>query len=163
MKKKEEKGQVKDKPEMPEQDCQKCLELLKKCQEFEENWKRTGADFANYKKRSEEEKKAILNIAKAEVVLAFLPLYDSLRRAIDSNPVNQDGLIKVMQMFDTVLKSYEVEKIEIGTEFDPAWCEAVGFKTGDKENNGQIAELVETGFKSGDQLIKAARVLLYKL
>jgi len=130
---------------------------------MEENWKRSIADFVNYKKRSEEEKKAILNIAKAEVVLSFLPLYDSLRRAVESSELNQDGLQKVMQMFDVILKKYEIEKIEAGVEFDPKWCEAVGFKEGNKDNNGQIAEVVESGFKSGEQLIKPARVLLYKV
>ncbi|HPH79030.1 MAG TPA: nucleotide exchange factor GrpE [bacterium] len=163
MKKGEEKNTTNDQKEKDKAECQKCIELGKLCQEMEENWKRSIADFVNYKKRSEEEKKAILNIAKAEVVLSFLPLYDSLRRAVESSELNQDGLQKVMQMFDVILKKYEIEKIEAGVEFDPKWCEAVGFKEGNKDNNGQIAEVVESGFKSGEQLIKPARVLLYKV
>lgn len=140
-----------------------CKLLQEKATELEEILKRTQADFVNYKKRSEGEKKQILNLAKAEVVLSFLPLYDVLLRAEKMSNETAEGMKKIIQMFETILNNYEIKKIEIDENvFDPALAEAIGFKDGTKEQNGKIAEVVETGFKIGDQTIRPAKVLIYK-
>ncbi len=144
------------------QECLQCNENLKKYQEMEENWKRSVADFANFKKRSEEERGMIMNVAKAEVVLSFLPVYDSLLRALEMQDVNKDGLEKVLQMFLGLLKNYNIEKIEVENDFDPSVCEAIGFVEGNSDNDGKIAQVVETGFKTEDSVIKPARVMIYK-
>lgn len=153
---------LKNEKKEQKEECQKCAELLKKCNEMEEGWKRSVADFANFKKRSEEEKNLIMNVAKAEVVLSFLPMYDSLQRALETDLENKEGINKVIQMFESIMNSYQIEKIVTGKDFDPKWCEAIGFVDGNKENDGQVAQVVENGFKTGESVIKPAKVLLFK-
>ncbi len=165
MKKKKQDENMADVESIEEQEmigCESCDESLQKCQEMEENWKRQVAEFANYKKRTEEEKGAILNVAKAEVVVSFLPMYDSLNRAMNAEELDMEGLEKVSQMFEGILKGYEIEKIDLSGGFDPSICEAIGFAEGDKDNDGQIAEVVETGFRAGEFIVKPAKVLIYK-
>lgn len=133
-----------------------------KVKELEEALKRSQADFANFKRRSQEEKKGIMSLAKIEVILSILPIYESCRRAVDADDCTE-GLRKILESFDNVLKNHQIEKIDLDMDkFDPTLAEAVGFKDGDKDNNGKIAEVVEVGFMMGDEVVKPAKVLIFK-
>src|SRR6185295_1692820 len=50
------------------------------------NWKRTAADFENYKKRKEAENKELIEFAREVTVAKLLPTLDSLEQAILHRP-----------------------------------------------------------------------------
>jgi len=54
------------------------------------NWQRTQADFTNYKRRSEQEKKEISQLANSVLILNLLPVLDDLERALASTSPNPD-------------------------------------------------------------------------
>ncbi len=145
-------------------DLEKTIEeLTQKCQEMEDGWKRSQADFANYKRRSEEEKKIYFEVAKGETVESFLPVYDSVKRACLSPGDNADGLNKIINSFEMVLKMHGIEKIEIGDDFNPELAEALGqVDNDDKNKTGKIAAVVEDGFKMGEKIVRPVRVMIYK-
>ncbi|MFA4930519.1 MAG: nucleotide exchange factor GrpE [Patescibacteria group bacterium] len=138
-------------------------DLVEKCRQLDESLKRSQADFANYKRRSEEERKGLLSLAKMEVVLSFLPVYESCRRAAVVLGNEGDGVKMILDSFENILHSYSIKKMGPDMDtFDPHLAEAVGFKEGNKANNGKVAEVVEMGFMMEDQVIKPAKVLIYK-
>src|SRR5437660_1574872 len=49
-------------------------------------WKRSAADFENYKRRSEAEKKELLEFAKEVTVAKLLPTLDTLEQALKHMP-----------------------------------------------------------------------------
>ena len=58
-------------------------------QDFENamnNWKRTAADFENYKKRKEAENKELIEFAREVTVAKLLPALDSLEQALKHMP-----------------------------------------------------------------------------
>lgn len=136
-------------------------ELEKKCLELEEGWKRTQAEFLNYKQRTEKEKEELADYVRAEVVQTMLPVYDNLRRGHEMVEDKQ-GYEMVMKSFLDILKNnYGIEPIDCGKDFDANVCEAIGFKE-DKGKSGEIAAVVETGFCLGDKVVRPAKVLLFK-
>lgn len=50
------------------------------------NWKRTAADFENYKKRKESEQKELVEFAREVTVAKLLPALDSLEQALRHMP-----------------------------------------------------------------------------
>mgnify|MGYP000914549422 CR=1 FL=1 len=139
-------------------------ELKKKCLELEESWKRSVADFANFKKRSEEEKRLIFDVVRADVASSFLPVYDSISRGLQSGSSKDDGLEKIMRVFETVLKSHGIEKVTLDLKkFDPELAEAVGYMDNDdKKKSGQIAAVVEEAFGMGSKIIRPAKVMIFR-
>ena len=140
------------------------IKILKdRCKELEEGWKRSQADFLNYKKRSEEERNSVMAFARIEVVLSMLPVYDSCQRAIEMIEGNKEGLLKIIESFESILKGYDIEPVRLANDvFDANLAEAIGFEKGNKDQDGKIAKVVETGFKLGDRLIRPSKVILYK-
>src|SRR4051812_5262127 len=61
--------------------------LEKDLQDAINGWKRTAADFENYKRRSEAEKKELLEFAKEVTVVKLLPTLDTLEQALRHMPV----------------------------------------------------------------------------
>src|ERR1700687_32572 len=50
------------------------------------NWKRTAADFENYKRRKESENKELVEFAREVTVAKLLPALDSLEQALKHMP-----------------------------------------------------------------------------
>jgi molecular chaperone GrpE len=66
-------------------------EAIKQAQANLDGWKRTAADFENYKKRKEAENKDLLEFAKEVTVAKLLPTIDSLEQGLRHMP--EVGLI----------------------------------------------------------------------
>lgn len=62
--------------------------LAQKIKELEDGWKRTQADFENYRKHSEAERGEILNLMKADFMAKIAPVLDNFRRAFIHAPVS---------------------------------------------------------------------------
>ncbi|MBM3136226.1 MAG: nucleotide exchange factor GrpE, partial [Chloroflexi bacterium] len=49
-------------------------------------WQRAAADFANYRKRAEQEKNELIKYANASLLLKILPILDDFERAMQTMP-----------------------------------------------------------------------------
>ncbi len=56
------------------------------------NWKRTAADFDNFKKQKERENKELIEFAREVVVVRLLPTLDALGQALRHAPEFSDHL-----------------------------------------------------------------------
>ena len=68
-----------------EQDLTKQLAYAKqKADDYLDGWKRSQADFVNYKRRAEQERLELGVYANTQLILALLPVLDDFERAFDA-------------------------------------------------------------------------------
>ena len=128
------------------------------------NWQRSAADFANYKRRTEEERTSVAQFASSLVIGKLLSVLDDFDRALESVPSDaHDSWVEGVQLVERklrgVLESEGVTPIEaIGQPFDPNVHEAVVHEeTTDAADNEVIAEL-QRGYRLHDRVLRPALV-----
>lgn len=101
--------------------------------DYEDRWKRSAAEFINYKRRTEQERAELARTANGTVIREFLSVLDDLDRTLANVPAEQaaskwvEGVQLVARKFRTLLERQGVTPIEaVGQPFDPALHEAVG-------------------------------------
>src|SRR5437867_3851519 len=96
------------------------------------NWKRTAADFENYKKRKEAESKELFEFAKEMAVLKLMPSLQSLEMVLKFAPDDEkykdwlSGLKATIMQLEKTMEELGVVKIKtVGEQFDHTKHEAV--------------------------------------
>ncbi|PIR97536.1 MAG: nucleotide exchange factor GrpE [Candidatus Doudnabacteria bacterium CG10_big_fil_rev_8_21_14_0_10_41_10] len=143
-------------------------EVRKQSDDRLNSWKRSAADFENYKKRRAKEDQELVMFAKEMSVLKLLPTIESLEAAllhapdVEEHKEWHEGVKKIVKELDKVLKELGVEKIKtVGEKFDHSLHEAVEMKEGEG-NSGEIFEEVAAGFKINGKVIRPAKVRVAK-
>lgn len=139
-------------------------ELKEKADRFYANWQRSAADFINYKRRAEEERRDFTRVANAALVINLLPVFDDLERAVGTVDAKLAGLNWVQgieaiyRKFERVLESMGVTPIPAeGEPFDPECHEAVGEQPGEE---GKVLHVAQAGYRLGDKVIRPAMVIV---
>jgi len=102
-----------------------------------------------------------------DVLLAMLPVRDDVQRAVDAMQKSDDlealraGVTLISQKFTEALRQKGVTEIEVlDREFDADLSEAVAkFAAGD-EKKGKVIDVVQTGYKLGDKVLRFAKVVV---
>jgi len=140
------------------------LELTQnKLNEVLDSAKRGVADFANFRRRNDEDKKNWIIFANTNLINDLLPVLESCKLAEDHIPETEkknewvNGILLTFKQLEEVLKKAGVKKVlaEIGGKFNPEFHEAIGEGAGEK---GAIIEIFSCGFLLGEKLLKPARV-----
>lgn len=139
-----------------------------KLAELEADLKRVQADFVNYRRRQEDDRSQILDLAKQDVILQILPLLDNLDRALGhlppelaSNPWAK-GVEQVLKQADKILSTLDVRRITaLGQPFDHNLHEAIAYEDGSGDVEVVVEEL-QPGYKMGDKVIRHAMVKVGK-
>jgi molecular chaperone GrpE len=123
---------------------------------------RLAAEYDNFRKRSQKEKSAVYSTAKSDAVLAFLPVYDNLQRAL-ATPCADEAYVKGVQMtmnqLKAVLEKEGVSEIEaLGQTFDPNLHNAVMHVEDETVGENTIVEVFQSGFRMGEKVIRFAMV-----
>lgn len=123
---------------------------------------RLAAEYENYRRRTAKEKESIWNDAKAEAVIAFLPVYDNLERALKQETTDEaykKGVEMTMTQLKTVLEKLGITEIEAqGQPFDPTLHNAVMHVEDENFGENTVAEVFQAGFRLGDKVIRFAMV-----
>lgn len=132
--------------------------------------KRTKADFENYRKRMASEVQAASGRGKAEVIREVVPVLDDLERAIqaaglDPEGDSEDGLSHgVLLVFRSLRDSLSRNGVEAvdpkGEKFDPMQHEALSTVQAEGVESGNVVEVMQKGYRLGEQLIRPARVVV---
>jgi len=132
--------------------------------------KRTKADFENFRKRMTAEVQAAAGRGKAEVIREVVPVLDDLERAIqaaglDPEGDSEDGLSHgVLLVFRSLRDSLSRNGVEAvdpkGEKFDPMQHEALSTQPAEGVESGTIVEVMQKGYRLGEQLIRPARVVV---
>ena len=139
-------------------------EALAKADSFYKSWQRSAADFANYKRRVEQERGESARFASAALVINLLPVYDDLERAVGSVDANLAGLnwvqgvVAIQRKFWHMLEAMGVSELAAaGEPFDPANHEAVARQPGD---DNKVLHVVQKGYRLGDRVLRPAMVIV---
>lgn len=129
---------------------------------------RSRADLENFRRRTLEERAVSRKRAISDVFRTFLPVLDGLWAALkvdSSEPEGvdgvRDGLKLISGKIDKILQELGIESVAtVGEDFDPEIHEAMLQVDQPDARNGEIVEEIEKGYRCGDHLIRAARVIV---
>jgi molecular chaperone GrpE len=141
-------------------------------QESAENkagWQRSAADFANYRRRTEQQRDEELGLANESLLLKLLAIVDDFDRAVAHAPAELrgsawvDGIVAIDRKLDGLLASEGVTPIEVeGKPFDPRDSEAILHEeTADAPDGTVLRELVR-GYRIRDRVLRPALVAVAK-
>lgn len=139
-------------------------EKLKKELENQKNsYLRLAAEYDNYRKRTTNEKAGIYADATAKAVSEILTVADSLEMAVKTTENAPEefkkGIELVAVQMENALAKLNVEKFgEIGEEFNPELHNAVSRVEDESLGENVIAQVFQTGYKTGDKIIRHAMV-----
>ncbi len=131
--------------------------IKKQAEEYLNGWKRAKADYLNLKKEMEAQNKEIREWLSKIFLLPLLEIMDSFDRAgtLDA------GIEGVKKQFDDFLKNNRVEAMKvIGEKFDPLKHEAM--ESIDGGESGIVAKEMQKGYLIGEEVLRPAKVKVYK-
>jgi molecular chaperone GrpE len=144
--------------------------LLSKAEEERDEYldlaKRTKADFENYRKRVAADVQAAQARGKAEVAREVIEAVDNLERALEASGDGDDealtaGVEMVLGSLRETLQRHGIEAVDPeGEKFDPNQHEALSTMPVEGTESGTVVEVMQKGYRLGDQLIRPARVVV---
>jgi len=143
--------------------------LVRERDELRDRLLRTAAEFDNYRKRTERERREASDYAATELMRELLPVLDDLERAlaapVEPGPGSEriaayrDGLDLIRRQFIETLKRRGVEPLEpVGQQFDPQWHEALAQEPANGRPDGEVTAEIRRGYRLGQRLLRAALV-----
>ena len=141
-------------------------EAQKKAQENLESWQRERADFSNYKKRIERDQEISKNKYKSDVLEKFIPVLDDLELAYAHRPEDgeaaawSEGIELIIRKFNSLLENDGLTKIDVkpGDKLDPNIHMAVSSEDSDEFGSEEIIEVLQNGYRMGEQIVRPAMV-----
>ena len=154
--------------------------------EYLELAQRARADLDNYRRRTAAEAQRAEQRGRSAVARDLIPALDNLERAlmaagvdptgdapdpvVDGEPTSREvsaqtalaeGVALVYRELLEGLRRSGVEPFDpLGERFDPASCEAVATGQGEGVETGAVLEVLEKGYRIGDQILRPARVVV---
>jgi molecular chaperone GrpE len=134
--------------------------------EYLDGWQRARAEFANYRRRQEQQRQQMQALAKANLLLQLLPVMDDLKRALETVPEESEeepwvsGVDQVERKWQTTLEQMglSVMPVEAGEAFDPAYHEALTHEPNEEVEAGHIIQVVQPGYQVNDTVLRPALV-----
>lgn len=147
------------KPHNKNDDAQKMADLTNDLQ-------RTRADFENYRKRVESEKKSAAQTGATKTVMQLLPVIDTIERAVVHAPADiadhqwVKGVSGLVKQLNKALNEMDLQRIDAssGVAFDPELHQAIQFDESASGENEVIAEELQPGYKLHGNVIRPALV-----
>ena len=128
-----------------------------------DQYKRLQAEYANYRRRTQEEKETIGIFANEKMISELIPVIDSMERALDACTDKEDTMFKGVelvykQLKDMIIK-FGVEEIEAeNAEFDPNLHLAVMQESIDGVEPNKVVMVLQKGYKLGNKVLRASMV-----
>ena len=154
----EKKPDKKDKKFGKKKDDERVAALEAEKAELNERFLRICAEYDNFRRRSQKEKENIYTDVRGETLKKFLPVYDSLWRALtqtaEDDPARK-GLEMIMTQYENALTQLGVSLIEaVGQPFDANFHNAVMHVEDESVGENIVVEEFEKGFKIGDKVLR---------
>ena len=127
---------------------------------------RAQAEFENARRRASKEQQDYRDYAITDVVKTFLPVIDSLERALkvssEGNEFRQ-GVELIHKQLQAALSKLSVQPIAAeGQPFDPRYHEAIEMVETSEAPDHQVIEELQRGYKFKDRLLRPAMVKVAK-
>jgi len=150
------------------EDLQKQLEQAQQeAAENKQGWQRAAADFANYRRRTEQDREATLGLANEMLLAKTLVIVDDFDRAVSNVPAELqgnswvEGVVAIDRKLDALLASEGLTPIEAeGKPFDPHEHEAVVQEERTDLPDGTVVAELQRGYRIRDRVLRPAMVVV---
>ena len=138
---------------------------------------RTRADFDNYRRRVSGETEAAVSRGRLEMAEGVITCLDNLERVMtaegltpataldeglpEDSPIALQGVVVAYRDLTSALGRVGIDGFDPqGEQFDPNLHEAIQAIEGEGIESGSVVEVLQRGYRNGDQVIRAARVVV---
>ena len=136
-------------------------------EELKDRLMRQMAEFDNYRKRTDKEKKQNYEIGAADFILKILPVVDNFERGLnamteaDKETSFAQGVEMIYKQLTKVLEDEGVTVIEAqGKEFDPMLHNAVMQQPSEEYESGIVIQELQKGYKYKERVIRHSMVMV---
>ena len=136
-------------------------------EELKDRLVRQMAEFDNYRKRTDKEKKQNYEIGASDFILKILPVVDNFERGLgamtdaDKESSFAQGIEMIYKQLTKVLEDEGVTVIEAqGKEFDPMLHNAVMQQPSDEYESGIVIQELQKGYKYKDKVLRHSMVMV---
>lgn len=129
--------------------------------EQEDKHKRLLAEYANYKRRTEQEKEQLGLFTKGELLKQLLPTLDNFQRAADAPEGDgyKAGVTMILTQFEKTLTDMGLSEIEAeNAAFDPERHNAVMREDADGVEPDTVTQVFQKGYMLADRVLRPAMV-----
>ena len=143
-------------------------ELQRERDDFHDRWLRKSAEFDNYRKRVDRERREQADQAITDLLEELLLIVDDFDRALtvdagDSGAAYQKGIELIHTKLNDLLRKRGVRPIEtLGADFDPNLHQAVIHESSPDHREGEVIDELRRGYLIGDKLLRPAMVKVAK-
>ena len=134
-------------------------------EELKDRLVRQMAEFDNYRKRTDKEKKQNYEIGASDFILKILPVVDNFERGLDALSEEEkegafaQGFIKIYQQMITVLEEIGVKPMDaVGKEFNPDFHNAVMHEENEEMGENLVSEEFQKGYMYKDGVLRHSMV-----
>lgn len=142
---------------------------VSKAREYLSGWQRARADLDNFRRRVHQEQQQQNEQVKRRLIYDLMPLVDNFRAVAIHLPAElkdnvwAQGVLHVTRQLEQLLQQYDVVPInEAGQPFNPVLHEAVATVEDETAGSGLVVEVMQAGYRIGDQVIRPAKVKVAK-
>lgn len=145
-----------------EEDKQNSDEENEKYAALEDNFVRLQADFVNYKRRTEQERKDYIELGSKKVLNELLTVIDNFERAIEAH-TNEESFkegveLIYKQLLELLNKNNVTEMKCLNEKFDPEFHHAVLVEEKQGVEEGIIIDVLQKGYLIGEKVLRPAMV-----
>jgi molecular chaperone GrpE len=136
--------------------------------DFKDRWMRKTAEFDNYRKRIDRERREQADQAIVDLLRDLLPVVDDFDRALtvdagDGSAAYRKGVELIHGKLHDLLKRYGVTPIDaLGADFDPNVHQAVMHEESPEHREGEVMSELQKGYMIKDRLLRPAMVKVAK-
>jgi molecular chaperone GrpE len=129
---------------------------------------RKTAEFDNFRKRVDRDRKDMIEWAAADVLGDLLSIADDFDRALAAPAppeaqVYKAGLELIHRQLNELLKKRGVTTVDpLGVDFDPHLHQAVAYEEAEGAREGEVVGVLAKGYKLGERLLRPAMVKVAK-
>ena len=143
-------------------------DLQRERDDYKDRWLRKGAEFDNYRKRVERERREHADQAIVDLLESLLIVVDDFDRAltVEAGPeaeAYRKGVELIHGKLHDLLRKQGLTPIEvIGKDFDPNVHQAVVHEESPGHRDGEVIGELRKGYMLGDRLLRPAMVKVAK-
>jgi molecular chaperone GrpE len=144
-------------------------EVRRERDDYRDRLLRSLAEFDNYRKRIERERRELAEFVSFEILGDLLPFVDDLERALAAAEGTQTvadyraGVELVYKQVAELLRKKGVTAVEAkGADFDPHVHQAVASEISASHRDNEVIEELRRGYRLGERLLRPAMVKVAK-
>jgi molecular chaperone GrpE len=143
-------------------------DLQRERDDFRDRWMRKSAEFDNYRKRIERERREQADQAVVHLLQELLLVVDDFDRALTVEAGGEadayrKGVELIHQKLHDLLRKRGVKAFDsLGADFDPNIHQAVVHEASPDHREGEVIGEMQKGYMMGDRLLRPAMVKVAK-